>query len=106
MTTDIKQLNLFGLATRAGMLLTGESGVLEGVRKGKVHYVVMATDCSIATKKKLVDKCHYYKVPYIEQFTTMEISQAIGKKRSIIGFLDKGFATSFQKYADKEHSKK
>lgn len=97
MTNEQKQLNLLGLATKAGKLSSGEGQVLDDLRKNKALCVIVATDCSIATKKKMADKCQYYHVPYIEQFTTLEISCAIGKKRSILAFLDKGFASSFQK---------
>ncbi|MBF0781085.1 MULTISPECIES: ribosomal L7Ae/L30e/S12e/Gadd45 family protein [unclassified Granulicatella] len=96
MINEQKQLNLLGLATKAGKLSSGEGKVLDDVRKGKVTLVIIATDCSPATKKKIADKCQHYRVPFIEQFTTMEISFSIGKKRSILGFLDKGFSSSFQ----------
>lgn len=97
MTNNQKQLNLLGLATRARQLASGEGGVLDEVKKNKATLVIVATDCSPATKKKMFDKCQFYKVPCIEQFTTIEISQAIGKKRSIVCFVDGGFANSFQK---------
>lgn len=97
MLNNQKQLNLLGLATRARLLVAGEETVLTEVRKGAATLVIVATDCSDGTKKKLADKCHHYKVPCIEYFTTMEISGAIGKKRAICAFVDSGFATSFQK---------
>ncbi|MBS4770174.1 ribosomal L7Ae/L30e/S12e/Gadd45 family protein [Carnobacteriaceae bacterium zg-ZUI240] len=99
MLNSQKQLNLFGLATRAGMLVSGEETVLSEVKKNKAKLVVIANDLSENTKKKMMDKCHYYKVDCIEQFTTIEMSQAIGKKRSILAFTDNGFANSFKKLA-------
>lgn len=95
-----KQLNLLGLATKAGKLVSGEETVLAEVKKRQVNLVIIATDCSDNTKKKMTDKCHFYKVTCIEQFTTIEISYSIGKKRSIVAFGDSGFASSFQKLAD------
>lgn len=97
MLNNQKQLNLLGLATRARLLVTGEETVLAEVRKGVATLVIVATDCSESTKKKLADKCRYYNVPYLEHFTTIEISEAIGKKRAICAFVDQGFATSFKK---------
>lgn len=95
-----KQLNLLGLSTKAGKLVSGEETVLADVKKQQVKLVIVATDCSDSTKKKMKDKCSFYKVPCIEQFTTAEISYSIGKKRSIVAFADSGFANSFQKLAD------
>lgn len=92
-----KQLNLCGLAMRAKLLVSGEETVLDKIRKKQVKLVIVATDCSENTKKKLSDKCFYYKVSYIEMFTMIEISSAIGKKRAVIAFCDDGFANSFQK---------
>lgn len=100
MLNSQKQLNLLGLATRAGLLLSGEETVVTAIQKKQVFLVIVATDCSDNTKKKITDKCHYYNVPYIEQFTTVDISVSIGKKRSIVAFADSGFANSFQKLAE------
>ncbi|MBS4750028.1 hypothetical protein GMA11_04610 [Granulicatella sp. zg-ZJ] len=97
MLNDQKQLNLLGLATRARLLVSGEEIVLAEVKKKRATLVIIATDVSDNTKKKIIDKCHYYKVPYKEQFTTAYISHAIGKKRSICAFIDGGFANSYQK---------
>lgn len=95
-----KQLNLLGLATKAGKLVSGEETVLAEVKKRQVKLVIVAMDCSDSTKKKMTDKCNFYKVPCIEQFTTAEISYSIGKKRSIVAFADSGFVSSFRKLAE------
>lgn len=95
-----KQLNLLGLSTKAGKLVSGEETVLADIKKRQVKLVIVANDCSDNTKKKIVDKCSFYNIPYIEQFTTAEISYSIGKKRSIVAFADSGFASSFQKLAE------
>lgn len=92
-----KQLNLFGLAMRAGLLVTGEDAVVQEVKKGKVVLVVMAEDCGENTQKKVTDKCHYYNVDVIKQFNAQEMSQAIGKSRKVVAFCDEGFANSFMK---------
>lgn len=100
MLNDQKQLNLLGLATKAGKLVSGEETVLSDVKKRQVKLVIVAIDCSDSTKKKMADKCNFYKVPCIQQFTTEQISYSIGKKRSIVAFADSGFANSFQKLID------
>lgn len=92
-----KALNLLGLATRAGKLVTGQSLVLEAIRKNEVDLVVLASDTSDNTKKQFLNKCEYYAVPLVVEFTKAELSQAIGKERSVCAFADSGFAQSFQK---------
>jgi ribosomal protein L7Ae-like RNA K-turn-binding protein len=92
-----KALNLLGLATRARKLLSGESVVLEAVRKNEAIYVIVAENASENTKKQFLNKCEYYSVPIVIQFSKEEISQAIGKDRTVCAFIDNGFAASFQK---------
>lgn len=94
-----KQLNLIGLAQRANLLVSGEEIVLTKIKNNQAKLVIVATDCSENTKKKLLDKSQYYGVDCVIAFETMEISHALGKKRSVIAFIDNGFARSFQKLA-------
>lgn len=90
-----KALNLLGLSMRAGKLISGEGLTLNEVRSGKAKLVLVATDASENTIKKIQDKCSYYNVQCICEFTQAEISQAIGKHRMICGICDRGFARSF-----------
>lgn len=97
MMAQQKQLNLLGLATRAGKLITGEELVLKAIQKNEAKLVLVAEDCSDNTREKMQNKCHFYKVPLEISFTKAEISQAIGKSRSICAFTDKGFVDSYLK---------
>lgn len=99
-----KQLNLLGLAQRASKLQSGEEIVLNEIRKGTAQLVLVANDSSENTKKKIEDKCRYYNVALFTDFTTVEMSQALGKKRSIIAICDRGFALSFQKLIEQSKS--
>lgn len=92
-----KGLNLLGLAQGAGKLLSGESIVLEAIRKKEAKLVVFASDASDNTKKQFLNKCEYYDVPVLILFLKAEISKAIGKERTVCAFTDDGFAKSFQK---------
>lgn len=103
-TPQKKQLNLLGLATRARLLISGEEQTVQAIQQQRAVLVVVATNSSANTQKKISDKCNHYTVPYLCLFTAEEISQAIGKKRSIVAFLDKGFADSFLKLAEMERS--
>lgn len=97
-----KQLNLLGLATRANLLVSGEDNVITAIKQKKATLVIVSIQCSQATKKKIKDKCTFYQVKFIEQFDSIEMSHAIGKKRMIVAFIDKGFAKSFMKLKNKE----
>ena len=102
MTNEQKALNLLGMATRAGKLVSGEEQVIAAIQKGKVDVVICVTDASSKTATKLEDKCRYYDVDYIQWFTTETLSNAIGKQRSIVAIADKGFTKSIKKLFDLE----
>lgn len=86
-----KILNLLGLARRAGKVVAGEEMVLKQLRNHQVAMVLVANDCSEGTRKKFVDKCQSYQTPLILEFSQIELSIAIGQKRSIIALTDVGF---------------
>ncbi|MGX7023393.1 YlxQ-related RNA-binding protein [Vagococcus hydrophili] len=92
MTNKDKFLNLLGLATKAGKLVSGDDTTVKAVRKNNVRLVIVATDASEGTIKKMTDKCQYYQTPIIVACTKAEISHAIGKSRTIIGVCDNGFS--------------
>jgi len=91
-----KILNLLGLAMRAGKLVTGEELTIGDIRSNKAKFVLVAADASENTRKKIKDKCSYYKVPCDESFFQAELSHAIGKTRMVIGINDQGFAKKFK----------
>ena len=92
-----KALNLLGMATRARKLISGEEQVLQSIQKEKVNLVICTTNSSENTVKKIKNKCEYCEIHFIQQFTTEEVSQAIGKQRSIIAIADQGFTKSLMK---------
>lgn len=86
-------LSLLGLAARARKLITGEELVIKEVRRHAVRFVIVAEDASEGTKKKIVNKCNYYKVPIRIVGSRYELGEAIGKgERVVIGVIDHGFA--------------
>ena len=86
-------LNLLGLAFRAKKVVSGEDFCVEGIRKGEIKYLFLASDAGVNTPKKITDKAKYYNVVLDNRFTSSELSSAIGKNnRMVIGVLDIGFA--------------
>ena len=86
-------LNLLGLATRAGKVITGEDFCVLGIRSGEIKYLFLANDAGVNTTKKITDKASFYNVEVNTTFNTSELSSAIGKQnRKVVGIKDIGFA--------------
>lgn len=102
MTNKDKFLNLLGLATKAGKLVSGDETTVNAVRKNSVSLVIVATDASEATIKKMKDKCNYYETPILVSCTKAELSHAIGKSRAIIGVSDNGFSRKMRELMKEE----
>ncbi len=87
-----KALNMLGMAMRARKLSVGDT-VLEDIRKNKAKLVVIASDASDNTKKRLIDKCTFYRVDYCFIESSSALSQAIGKTNcKAVSILEVGFA--------------
>lgn len=90
-------LNVVGLAYRARKCSTGESIIVKDIQQRKVKLLLIANDIAEQTKKKFLDKCKTYEVPYIEVDDRFTLAQAIGKsERVAIAILDEGFAKKLQ----------
>ncbi|GFI41347.1 L7Ae/L30e/S12e/Gadd45 family ribosomal protein [Thomasclavelia cocleata] len=89
-------LNTLGLASRARKIVTGET-LINKIRSNEVHFVIIATDASDNTKKKLTDKCTSYNVDYIITSNIDELSKAVGKNNRVaLGIQDAGFAKNLK----------
>lgn len=97
MKHDDKKLGLLGLAMRAGKLVTGEELTVKAIQRKEARLVLVASDASENTQEKMKNKCEFYKIPIEAEFSSGEISRAIGRNRSICAFTDKGFADSYYK---------
>lgn len=62
---------------RSGNVSYGET-LIEDIRKNKVFAVVIASDTGETSKKKIIDKSIFYKVPYFVVSSKEEISKAVG----------------------------
>lgn len=93
-----KILNNLGLCLKAGKLCHGADSVIEGIRSGKVKLVFLASNAAINTKKKITDKAKYYSVEVNEEYTSLELSNAIGKSgRMVLGITDENFLKILKK---------
>ena len=98
MTPEQKQLNLLGLALRSGNLVTGDEMVEKGIKRGKVSYVLVANDASEATKKRYEGFSERYPITVNFTFSRVQLSDAIGKSRSVIALSNQGMIKRFKSY--------
>ncbi len=85
-------LQYLGLIMRSRNLASGEN-VLLSIRDKTAQLVLIASDASDNTKKRLIDKCTHYQIEYIIVGESEELSKAIGKhNRMALAILDKNFA--------------
>ena len=91
-----KLLGMLGLAARARKIVAGTEIVTEKIKSGKaVELVIIASDVSQNTHKKIVNCCDYYKKQYVVSgFTQDELSHAVGKQclTSSVAIIDRNFA--------------
>ena len=86
-----KVLGMIGLAVRAGKMISGEENIINAVRSGKAHMVLLASDASGNTKKMYSDKCRYYTVRIFEYGTKEVLNHAA------LACCDKNFSDAIEK---------
>lgn len=92
-----KYIGVIGLAKRAGKLACGTESVVDAIRAKKASLVIVASDVSNETKKRIVDKCSFYGV----DITTLEegkseLGTALGRNdTAAAAFLDASFVKAF-----------
>lgn len=86
-------LQLLGLAARARKVVSGEELVVKEIRHNKAKLVLLATDASNNSSKKIQDKCTFYNVEYHVFGDRYQLGNAIGKEaRVALAIVDSGFA--------------
>lgn len=93
-----KVLNLIGLATKAGKVVSGEFSTEKAVKSGRAALVLVSEEASDNTKKMFSNMCTYYKVPMIVFGGKTELGHAMGKEfRASLAVQDEGFAKAMVK---------
>ena len=91
-----KITGLLGIAVRSRKLVCGDS-VIPAIRSNKAKLVLLATDCGSNSAKKILDKCRFYGIPCIVQWTAAELSIAVGQPRRVAAaIVDEGLARAVQ----------
>ncbi len=93
-----KILSYIGLATKAGLCVSGEFMTEQQVKSGAAALVIVAADASENTKKMFRNMCEFYKVPIYFYADKDTLGHAMGKEfRASLAILDEGFAKGIQK---------
>lgn len=96
MKTEQAILNLLGIASSARQVVSGEEQVVKEVRGQSAKLVILSTDASKNTQKKLRDKCNSFNVELHEFGTRDVLGHATGRENRVsLAIMDKGFAKKF-----------
>ena len=95
-----KALNLLGLSQKAGKLVSGTELVSIDAKAKKVKLIILAQDSHAGTTAKIYKVGEQNNILVINKFTSNEISQAIGKKRKVLGITDTGFCKALLQKID------
>ena len=116
-----KLLSLFGFAMKAGKLEVGTDRICDEIRRHGIPseddsvkgysshgIIVIASNASENTKKRIVNACKYYRVEfYISALSQTEIADRIGKaSAAACATFDRGFADGIRKAIDLAQSLK
>ena len=103
-----KIMSLIGIAKKAGKVISGTDMAVESVRSGRknsVKLLLLASDASKNTLKRIENTSAYYQVPVIKLVVDKaELARITGHSSalSVIGITDAGFAKAMRGAAIKE----
>lgn len=98
-----KVLNTLGMCACARKISYGET-LIKDIKNKKVYFVVVASDASDNSKKKIIDKCNYYKCGYNICLSKESISKAIGRADlvSAVGIKDYNLVKKVKENIERE----
>jgi len=96
-TSHNKLGGMLGLARKAGKLSYGTDQITDSIRNKHPNIVLMASDISENTRKRIENCCKYYKTEYGNLDMTMDIlSHYLGQTSAVsaVSIMDKGFTAA------------
>ena len=78
------------IALKSGQFSYG-SQLIPSIQNKKAHLVLISEDCGRNRKKKLIDKCTFYDIPY-RQVPDVELQSLSHIRFNSVAVLDKGLA--------------
>jgi ribosomal protein L7Ae-like RNA K-turn-binding protein len=97
----VKMITLMQFARKAGKLVWGTEACLRNAQHGKLKLIVMATDTSTRTKKRVAGALQLQEAvpPSLELGTQSRISDALGlPETGVFGLTDRRFADKIKEY--------
>ena len=93
MVLSKRAVSILSLASRAGKIVSGEESVEKSLQSGACELIIISSEASSNTKKKFINKCHFYGKDSVVCGTVEDISAAVGKSlRVVVSVNDAGFA--------------
>ncbi len=88
-----RTLSLLGLCRRAGKLTPGNDAVIDDIKNHRASLVVVASDISKNTEKKLESACRSFETRIVKLNRPKdELSLATGRFSAVVAVCDEGFA--------------
>jgi len=98
-----KAMSLLGFAKKSGNLVSGVNTCSFAIGKGRAKLIILASDISAGSEKKIMKEIRKKSVPYIKYSTIEELSHIAGEEgRSVFAVLDQNFAASILAETGKE----
>ena len=88
-------LGMLGLAMKAGKVVIGTEQAITYLQKGKIKLMLVSSNASDGTKKKMLHKCEFYKTRIEELgIDTDELGRLLGKTYApaVVGITDENFS--------------
>ena len=98
-----RALNTIGICKCANKISYGET-LLKDIKNHHIHIVVICTNTSENSKKKIIDKCNYYRCDYLIAFTQDEIRKVLSREDvvSAVGIKDSNLAMKLKENLKRE----
>jgi len=94
MDNEKKILQMLGLATKAGKIVTGTQACSIAIKRKKTKLVIIAGDASENAKSPAINLCNANGAEYVLFSTKDDLGHFTGKsERAIAAITDEGFAT-------------
>ncbi len=100
-------LGMLGLAMKAGKVVIGTEQAITYLQKGKIKLMLVSSNASDGTKKKILHKCEFYKTRIEELgIETDELGRLLGKTYTpaVVGITDENFSRAIINLLDGENT--
>lgn len=97
MSAPDRSPGLLGLAERAGALVSGVDKVREGIRSGRIRFVIVARDASRNSRGKVIPLLEAERVKWVERYDRAGLGRMVGREAlSVVGVTDASFASRLE----------